>query len=47
MRAQWIAVTPIAANSDIRRPPLLREHQVQVLNRSAGCAFAEIIENRG
>jgi hypothetical protein len=26
---------------------LLREHQVQILNRSTGCAFAEIIENGG
>lgn len=28
-------------------PLLLREHQVQVLNRSAGCALAKIIENGG
>lgn len=33
--------------SSSHRPLLLREHQVQVLNRSAGCAFAKIIENRG
>jgi hypothetical protein len=32
--------------SSIHRPLLLREHQVQVLHRSAGCAFSEIIENR-
>lgn len=29
------------------RPLLPREHEVQVLNRSSGCAFAKIIENRG
>jgi hypothetical protein len=33
--------------SSSHRPLLLREHQVQVLNRSAGCAFAKIIEHRG
>ena len=33
--------------SSSHRPLLLREHQVQVLNRSTGCAFAKIIENRG
>jgi hypothetical protein len=33
--------------SSSHRPLLLREHQVQVLNRSAGCAFAKIIENCG
>ena len=32
--------------SSIHLPLLLREHQVQVLNGSAGCTFAEIIENR-
>jgi len=32
--------------SSVHQPLLLREHQVQVLNRSAGCAFSEIIENR-
>jgi hypothetical protein len=36
-----------AEHSVSELPPLLREHEVQVLNRCAGRAFAEIIENRG
>jgi hypothetical protein len=31
--------------TDEPQPTLLREHQVQVLNGSAGCALAEIVEN--
>ena len=40
-----IRVRPNVSSS--YRSLLLREHQVQVLNRSAGCAFAKVIENRG
>jgi hypothetical protein len=33
--------------SSSHRPLLPREHEVQVLDCGAGCAFAKIIENRG
>ena len=36
-----------AGTSPSHRPLSLREHQIQILNRSTGCAFAKIIENRG
>ncbi len=42
---RWQWAQPNISSS--HRPLLLREHQVQVLDRSAGRALAEIIENRG